>query len=117
MSDLDLDDDVTGTQRLRPPTEEEMPLQVLANTNAIRTISSELRSARRAFYTMAAALATFVGAHGYGWIESAQERGAEQARVVQMAADIDRNDARIARLEQKAMQITRDRAGDDDDGR
>src|SRR5688500_8681716 len=94
-------DSIPDTKDLKQPHPSEYGLHILANTIALRSIRKDLAAAKRAFYRM---IAVFV-AGSFGVIGSvvgvAIEFGGERAEQRHVAAEVQRHDGRIARLEQK----------------
>lgn len=102
VRELDLDS-IPDTRDLEPPTPEQLPRHVLANTFAIRSIRRDLRDAKRWFRAMVLA---FVGGSvgiagtvvGAAW-SIAEQRGEERAVDAQQTEAIQENRERITHLE------------------
>lgn len=96
-------DEIPTKDLLVPPKLEDVPLTVLANTLAIRSIRHDLREAKTWFKRMVGA---FIGGSltiATAVIGAAYTRGARDAAVDSAIVEVSRHDERITHLERKAV--------------
>lgn len=94
-------DDIPNTGDLVPPTSDEIPIAVLANTLAIRAVRQDLRAAKKWFQRMIVVFASGSLTVAGSVVGVAMERGEERERARHIAAATASHDSRITKLEER----------------